>query len=108
MVQMYVLGAHIISTFSGKPFTAFVKERIFVPLGMTSTTYSGKEAARSGHFSHAFSAHEDTTRRIPFSFEDESVSEFIAGPGGIISSTVDIVGYLLKSFPPYLLTKSFS
>ena len=90
---MYILGAHIISTYSAKPFTRFVKERIFVPLGMTSTTYSGKEAARSGHFSHTFTVHEDTIRRIPFFFQDESVSELVAGLGGIISNTVDIVGF---------------
>ena len=99
---MYVLGAHIISTYSGKPFTKFVKERIFDPLGMTSTTYSGKEAARSGNFSDSFTIYQNRVRRIPFWFEDESVSDFIAGAGGIISSTVDIVGthrcFLVTSF----------
>ncbi len=90
---MYVLGAHIITTYSGEPFTKFVKERIFIPLSMTSTTYSGKEAARSGHFSQAFTMHEDDIRRIPFLFEDETVSDFIAGPAGIISHTVATVGF---------------
>ncbi len=97
---MYVVGAHIISTYSGKPFTRFAKERIFVPLGMTSTTYSGKEAARSGNFSQSFTIHEETIRRIPFSLEDESVSELIAGAGGIISNTVDIVGFHLEFIFP--------
>lgn len=88
---MYVLGSHIISTYSGKPFTEFVRERIFVPLGMTSTTYSGKEAARTGNFSHTFTLHGTQIRRIPFLFDDDGISEFIAGPGGVISNTVDMV-----------------
>ncbi|KAJ3482357.1 hypothetical protein NLI96_g7039 [Meripilus lineatus] len=97
--QMYVLGAHIISTYSGKPFTQFVRERIFKPLKMTSTTYSGKEAKLTGNFSHAFTLHESNIRRIPFPFEDENISEFIAGAGGIISNTGDMlkwVGMLLN------------
>ena len=88
---MYVVGAHIISTYSGKPFTQFVRERIFKPLKMTSTTYSGKEAKLTGNFSHAFTLHESNIRRIPFPFEDENISEFIAGAGGIISNTGDMV-----------------
>ena len=62
---------------------------------MTSTTFSGKEAARTGNFSQTFTLYENTIRRIPFWFEDNNISEFIAGPGGIISSTVDIVGWLV-------------
>ena len=42
---MYVAAAHIIAVYSAQPFRDFVKERIFNPLNMTSTTYSGDEAA---------------------------------------------------------------
>ncbi|OBZ74859.1 Penicillin-binding protein 4* [Grifola frondosa] len=86
--QMYVLGAHIISTYSGSPFTSFVKERIFVPLNMSATTYSSREAAQSGLFSQSWTS--QGQRRIPFWFDVDSISDLIAGPGGIISSVVDM------------------
>ena len=58
---------------------------------MTSTTYSPEEAAQSGNFSQPFTLHEGNVRRIPFAFENDTAAELIAGAGGIISSTVDIV-----------------
>ncbi|KAJ3478968.1 hypothetical protein NLI96_g9388 [Meripilus lineatus] len=61
---------------------------------MTSTIYSGKEAGLTGNFSHAFTLHESNIRRIPFPFEDENISEFIVGPGGIISNTGDILKWV--------------
>ena len=84
--------------YSGIPFTSFVKERIFNPLGMTSTTYSPEEAAQSGNFSQPFTLYEGNIRRIPFSVENDTVEQLIAGPGGIISTTVDIVSPLSSDF----------
>ena len=93
---MYILGAHIIATYSGKPFTEFVKERIFDPLGMTSTTYSTRVAERSGNLSDSFVVYGGAIRRTPFWLEDESISSLVAGPGGIISNTVDIVRFVIS------------
>lgn len=85
---MYVLGAHIVSKYSGKPYTTFVKERIFSPLNMSSTTFFAQEAMRFQHFSQAFTTHK---RRIPYWFEENSAAELIAGAGAILSTTVDMV-----------------
>ncbi|KAH8093156.1 beta-lactamase/transpeptidase-like protein [Cristinia sonorae] len=87
--QMFILAAHIIATYSGKPYKTFVKERIFDPLGMSSTTFSAQEAERSGHFSQAFTT---DNRRIPFWLAD--IEELITGAGGIISNTVDMNKWL--------------
>ncbi|THH28090.1 hypothetical protein EUX98_g6096, partial [Antrodiella citrinella] len=89
--QMYILGAHIVSLYSGKPYTAFVKERIFLPLRMMSTTFSVQEAERTGRFSHAFT---ENMRRIPFWFEEPSAVDIIAGAGGILSTSVDMTKWL--------------
>ena len=83
-------GAHIVSTFSGMPYTDFVKERIFDPIGMWDTTYSPAEATRSGKLTQAWTAE---GRRIPFWFPD-SAMELNAGPGGVISNVVDLVAWI--------------
>ncbi|RPD58606.1 beta-lactamase/transpeptidase-like protein [Lentinus tigrinus ALCF2SS1-7] len=89
---MYITASHLVSLYSGKPFTAFVKERIFDPLNMTTTTYRWDEAEESQLFSQAWSGSEH--RRIPYWFSGEKVSDFIAGAGGVISSATDMTKWL--------------
>lgn len=93
---MYILGAHIITLYSGMPFSAFVKDRIFSPLGMSSTTYSSQEAAHLGNVTHTFTPvpvkpYWYESRRIPFWSEDKNPSGLMDGPSGVISNTVDMV-----------------
>ena len=85
---MYVAGAHIISKYTGS-YTNFATERIFKPLGMNSTTFSRDEAAKSGELTQTWTGH---GQRIPYWNTGEK--EFNAGPGGVISSVVDLVGGL--------------
>ncbi len=84
---MYVLGSYIIATYSGMSFTSFVQKRIFEPLNMTSTVYSD-QAAKLPNFSQTFTSNR---RRIPFWFSDPSVADFVAGAGGVVSNSVDMV-----------------
>lgn len=83
--QMYTIASYIISHYTNLTFPEFVQSRIFDKLGMGQTTYSRENAEASGHFSQFWMAN---GRRIPFRSADEVVS---AGPGGIISSAVDLV-----------------
>lgn len=85
---MYFLASYIVSTYSGSSFRDFVKNRIFDPLNMTSTTYHGDQAEASGLFSQSLAPE---GRRIPYWFLDDATSELVAGAGGVISSTVDMV-----------------
>lgn len=85
---MYMLGAHIIGTYAKASFTDFVKERIFVPLGMSSSVYFTEDVPEHIHISEAFT---EGKRRIPYWFEDEDIATLVAGAGGIISNTVDMV-----------------
>ena len=98
---MYVLASHIISLYSGKPFREFVQERIFNPLNMTSTTYSPTRASASGLFSGE-SWSSESRRWIPYWIKDETMEEFIAAAGGIISNTADMVRppVITRSYPP--------
>lgn len=65
----------------------FVYERIFLPLGMSSTTYSHAEAIATGRLSHSWSA---SGRRIPMWLGNEATTAW-AGPAGVISDVVDMV-----------------
>ncbi len=84
---MYILTSHLISVYSGKPYIDFVKERIFTPLNMTTTTFSESEALQTGLLAHSFNA---VGRRLPFWFPD-TVKVLNAGAGGVISSAHDLV-----------------
>ncbi|OCH90091.1 beta-lactamase/transpeptidase-like protein [Obba rivulosa] len=84
--QMYSLVTHIISTYSGQPFTDFVSERIFKPLNMSDSTYDAVRAEQSGKLSHGWAP---VGRRIPF-WKFDVTGDVSDGPGGIISSAVDV------------------
>ena len=85
---MYILTSHIVSLYSGKPYIEFVKERVFTPLNMSTTTFSEFEASQTGLLTHSFNA--VVGSRLPFWFPD-SVKVLNAGAGGVISSTRDLV-----------------
>ena len=88
---MYMVGAHVVSKFSGMSYQSFVSSRIFAPLNMSSTTFSPSKAAQSGRLTQTWTR---DVRRIPFWFSDEVASLF-AGAGGIISSAEDMVSHRL-------------
>lgn len=85
---MYITGAHIVSTYANMSYTAFVSSRIFKPAKMNSTTFSVDEAMLTGKFSHLWSS---SGRRIPFV---DYPADVLAGPGGVISNTEDLVKLL--------------
>ena len=85
--QMYMVGAHVITTLSGVPFTEFVQDRILKPLGMTHSTYSINEAVQSGKASETWTPF---GRRIPPWMEGAEI-ELLAGPAGLISNVKELV-----------------
>jgi CubicO group peptidase (beta-lactamase class C family) len=87
-----MISAHIISHYAGS-YTSFVKDRIFNPLNMTSTTFYPSEAVQSGEMTQAWTKN---GRRIPQWFTDDVV-ELMCGPGGVISNGDDIVRVTSKS-----------
>lgn len=83
---MYITAAHIVSKYAGQPYTSFVKERIFVPLDMTSSTFSPREAAASGKHTQGWTK---GGRLIPEWFTEE-IASTRAGAGGVISNAIDM------------------
>lgn len=84
--QMYMTAQHILTTYTGS-FTKFVHDRIFLPLNMSSTTYSYSEAAEGGQTTQNWG---ENGRLIPWWFKDAE-TELISGAGGIITSAHDLV-----------------
>jgi CubicO group peptidase (beta-lactamase class C family) len=69
-------------------YTQFVKERIFEPLGMKSSTFSHDEAEKSGQLAQSFTLQ---GRRIPYWLKDNAAETMLAGPAGIFSNGEDMV-----------------
>ncbi|KAG5642300.1 hypothetical protein DXG03_003044 [Asterophora parasitica] len=103
--NMYITLSHLPELLVGKPFGRYVKENIFEPLGMTSTTYSYQLAdsnrqradgmAREGLdvYTDPFAG---TPRAVKYwtsqtGGEDGSV---LAGAGGVITSAADMAIWL--------------
>ena len=84
---MYTLGSYVVSKYAGMTYMEFVKQRIWDPLNMSTTTFYPSEAARDEKLTQVWIA---GNRRIPYWDQDEQVP-FNAGPGGILSSVVDVV-----------------
>jgi len=89
---MYAATGYIIELQSGKPWEDFVKERIFDPLGMTSTRYSIAEMVKQPEFGVGF-----TERRDSFEIYHIPYYEDIAGvaPCGAIASNIEDMSHWL-------------
>ena len=85
---MFMVAGHIIETYSGKTYTSFVEDRIFTPLGMSSSTFSPAKAAKTGNFTQGWTK---DGRLLPEWFAEDMVM-LMAGAGGVISNAVDMAG----------------
>ncbi|EJF60228.1 beta-lactamase/transpeptidase-like protein [Dichomitus squalens LYAD-421 SS1] len=88
--QLYMLGAYLVSHYANTSYPDFVEDRLFRPLGMRTSTFSYSVANTSGLLTDSWTGF---GRRIPF-WLDDSVREFKAGAGGVISSAQDMVKWL--------------
>ncbi|KAG2033655.1 beta-lactamase/transpeptidase-like protein [Suillus americanus] len=84
--KMFTTAAHIIETYSAQTYTSFVEDRIFTPLGMTSSTFSPAKAGKTGRFTQGWTS---SGRVLPECFTEE-MATLMAGAGGVISSAVDM------------------
>ena len=78
--------------YSGMTYMEFLKQRVWQPLNMTSTTFYESEASVDGKLTQFWT---NQGRRIPFWMPDTLVP-LNAGPGGVISNVVDLVSLALS------------
>ena len=81
----YALLALVIENVSGKTFPAFVKEKIFDPLGMTNSV-----AYVAGLSFVPNRAYGYTNGKRGWELSDQSVTSAVLGDGGIYSSIADL------------------
>jgi CubicO group peptidase (beta-lactamase class C family) len=80
----YLYLAEAVRHATGQPFAAFARARIFAPLGMDSTRFTGEPELEP--LPRAQSYHEQDGRWVPF----ELVTHLV-GPGGLWTSLDDLV-----------------
>ncbi len=79
---MYLAAGQAVAAAAGEPWDQLVRDRIFVPLGMTETNTSTKELAGAADVATPHSDVDDTLRIVPWHNIDN------IGPAGSINSTV--------------------
>ncbi|MEV0650715.1 serine hydrolase domain-containing protein [Phytomonospora sp. NPDC050363] len=89
-----VLGV-LVARASGRPFDAFLTERVFAPLGMRDTGFS-VPAEKIGRLATAYTADEDGATAVYDPAEGgqwASPPPFPSGAGGLVSTAVDYLAF---------------
>lgn len=108
--QHYIALSHIVLTLTGTPFHEYVKEHVFDPLGMRSTTYNSTTAYLTGQRTNGFTRdgrnvtrcaerwalgseldHSCVGEAKAFDWWTKSDGIYEAGAGGIVMSGHDMV-----------------
>ncbi len=81
----YSLLSLIVAQASGQGFAGFLRERIFLPLGMTGTLAYEQGRAEVPHRAFGYSFEHGTWQRT-----DQSLTSAVLGDGGVYSSVADL------------------
>jgi len=84
----YAVLAVVVEKVSGRPFAVFLRDRIFAPLGMTSTVAWPSGASTIHHRALGYAATSSGFRPA-----DQSVTSTVLGDGGVYSSVRDLVAW---------------
>ena len=91
---MYALLGHIVSLVAKCPFAQFIRERIFTPLDMTSTTF-GSEALQQRNSAAASAVLDDgTVHHLAWWHDDCGDDTTLAPAGGILSTAGDMENWM--------------
>lgn len=95
----YALLALIVEKASGKSFAAFLRERIFLPLGMTETVAYEQGISNVANRAYGYSETGGTWQRT-----DQSRTSAVLGDGGIYSSIDDLAKWDAALYDDRLLS----
>jgi CubicO group peptidase (beta-lactamase class C family) len=84
--MMYAGAGRVIELLSGKSWEDFVRERIFTPLGMTSSTFAIDEMVKQADHGVPFTEHRDSFELYSIPYYREAVG---IGPAGAINSSLE-------------------
>ena len=88
---------YLVEVLSGQPFDAFLKERIFKPLGMTDTAFWVTED-KASRFAQVYVYGEDGQLELPQAepLRDRDYltpAKFLSGGGGLVSTSEDYMRF---------------
>jgi CubicO group peptidase (beta-lactamase class C family) len=95
----YALLALVVERVSGRSFQAFLRERIFEPLGMHNTLAYVREGAPVPQRAYGYSLEEGRWQRT-----DQSLTSAVLGDGGIYSSIDDLARWDAALYDDRLLS----
>ena len=84
--MMYAGAGYVVELLSGKTWEDFVRERIFAPLGMTSTVFSIEDVKKQPEPGVPYTERRDSFEIYPIPYYEEQVG---VGPAGSINSSVE-------------------
>src|SRR5437867_2355749 len=91
--MMYAGSGYSIELLSGKPWEAFVRERILTPLGMTSTTFTIAEMLKTPEPGVPYTERRDSTELYQIPYYSDAIG--VAPAGAINSSITDVSRWLI-------------
>lgn len=86
---MYMAAGEVVGSVAGKPWPEFVREQIFVPLGMNSTSAQSRDLSDRSNLACAHMKVGNDVHAIPFLDMDN-----VAPAGAIVSNVVDMTQWL--------------
>jgi CubicO group peptidase (beta-lactamase class C family) len=91
--MMYSGAGYSIELLSGKPWETFVRERLLMPLGMTSTTFSIADMVKQPEPGVPYTERRDNTELYRIPYYSDAIG--VAPAGAINSSIVDMSKWLI-------------
>jgi CubicO group peptidase (beta-lactamase class C family) len=91
--MMYSGTGYSIELLSGKPWEAFVRDRILTPLGMTSTTFTIADMLKTAEPGVPYTERRDTTELYQIPYYSDAIG--VAPAGAINSNIVDMSRWLI-------------
>jgi CubicO group peptidase (beta-lactamase class C family) len=91
--MMYAGSGYSIELLSGKPWEAFVRDRILTPLGMTSTTFTIEDMLKTHEPGVPYTERRDSTELYQIPYYSDAIG--VAPAGAINSSIVDVSKWLI-------------
>jgi CubicO group peptidase (beta-lactamase class C family) len=88
---MYMVAGYLVGQLANQSWEDFVQQRIFDPLGMSSSLFSTSDAQETADFSFPYKEEKDEVKNIPF-YEGQWS---IAPAGAIVSSIADMNRWVL-------------
>jgi len=89
---MYMTAGVVVEAVSGTTWQAFLKERVFGPLGMTATTFYSPECMKMPQFAMPYRRRGDRAVRAQFDGRSSA-----GAAGSIVSNVADMTGWLIAN-----------